>query len=219
MMDGCNTDLHHQATQLPQKMKLTNTNMRKFLLFLGLVMLITIQESSAQKFAIKSNLLYDATATINLGIEAGLGEKFTFDLSANYNPFQFADNKKWKHWLIQPEIRYWTCRKFGGHFFAAHLLGMQYNAGNIDFATDFLGTPFSQLRDYRFEGLLVGAGVGYGYAWMLNKHWNFEVEACFGVAYTMYNKYECPKCGEQIGSGKHVYYGPTKLAINFVYLF
>ena len=67
--------------------------MRKFLLLLGLVMLIAIPESSAQKFAIKSNLLYDATATINLGIEAGLSEKFTFDLSANYNPFQFADNK------------------------------------------------------------------------------------------------------------------------------
>lgn len=193
--------------------------MKKFLLLLGLVTMLAVQESSAQKFAIKSNLLYDATATINLGIEVGLSEKFTFDLSANYNPFQFADNMKWRHWMVQPEIRYWTCRKFGGHFFAGHILGMQYNAGNINFANDFLGTPFSQLRDYRFEGLLFGAGVGYGYAWMINKHWNFELEACIGVAYTMYNKYDCPKCGELIGAGKQFYYGPTKLAVNLVYLF
>ena len=34
-----------------------------------------------QKFAVKSNLLYDATATINLGVEMGLSKKWTLDLS------------------------------------------------------------------------------------------------------------------------------------------
>ncbi len=38
-----------------------------------------------QKFAVKSNLLYDATATINLGVEMGLSKKWTLDLSGNYN--------------------------------------------------------------------------------------------------------------------------------------
>ena len=88
--------------------------MKKFLLILGLVTLFSIHESSAQNVAVKSNLLYDATATINLGVEIGLAEKWTFDLSGNYNPFQFSDNKKWKHLMAQPEVRYWTCRKFGG---------------------------------------------------------------------------------------------------------
>ena len=36
-----------------------------------------------QKFAVKSNLLYDATATINLGVEMGLSKKWTLDLSGN----------------------------------------------------------------------------------------------------------------------------------------
>ena len=173
----------------------------------------------AQDWAVKTNLLYDATTTINLGVETAVAEKWTIDLSGNWNPFQFSDNKKWKHWMAQPEVRYWTCRKFGGHFFAAHLLGGQYNIGNIDFIPDFLGTPFSELKDHRFEGWFAGAGIGYGYAWMLGKHWNLEAQLCIGAAYTAYDKYYCPKCGEKVGPGDHIYYGPTKAAINLVYLF
>lgn len=194
--------------------------MKKYLLFLlALCATSFCNRLSAQEWAIKSNLLYDATATINLGVETALAEKWTFDLSGNWNPFQFSDNKKWKHWMAQPEVRYWTCKRFGGHFLAGHLLGGQYNVGNIDNLPDFLGTNFSQLADHRYEGWYVGAGVGYGYAWMLGKHWNLEAELCVGVVYTDYEKYYCPKCGEKIGRDKHTYYGPTKAAINLVYLF
>ena len=194
--------------------------MKKYLLFLlALCATSFCSKLSAQEWAVKSNLFYDATTTMNLGVETALAEKWTFDLSRNWNPFQFSENKKWKHWMVQPEFRYWTCRKFGGHFLAGHLWGGQYNVGNVDFIPDFLGTNFSQLKDHRYEGWFVGAGVGYGYAWMLGKHWNLEAELCIGVAYTEYEKYFCPKCGEKIGRDDHIYYGPTKAAINLVYLF
>ena len=193
--------------------------MKKLLLILSFIALFSAKESSAQEWALKSNLLYDATTTINLGFETALAEKWTFDLSGNWNPFQFEDNMKWKHWLIQPEFRYWTCRKFGGHFFAAHLLGGQYNFGNIDGLPNFLGSDLSQLADHRYEGWYAGAGVGYGYAWMLGKHWNLEAEIGVGAAYTNFEKYECPKCGKLVGNDDHIYYGLTKLAINLVYLF
>ena len=193
--------------------------MKKLLLILSFIALFSAKESSAQEWALKSNLLYDSTTTINLGFETALAEKWTFDLSGNWNPFQFEDNMKWKHWLIQPEFRYWTCRKFGGHFFAAHLLGGQYNFGNIDGLPNFLGSDLSQLADHRYEGWYAGAGVGYGYAWMLGKHWNLEAEIGVGAAYTNFEKYECPKCGKLVGTDDHIYYGLTKLAINLVYLF
>ena len=57
--------------------------MKKFLLILGLVAVFSIQESSAQKWAIKSNLLYDATTSMNIGFETALAEKWTFDMSGN----------------------------------------------------------------------------------------------------------------------------------------
>jgi hypothetical protein len=194
--------------------------MKKYLfILLGVCALGFAKESKAQDWAVKTNLLYDATTSINLGVEAALAEKWTLDLSGNWNPFQFSDNMKWKHWFVQPEVRYWTCRKFGGHFFAAHLWGGQYNVGNISGLPDFLGTNLSQLADNRFEGWFGGAGIGYGYAWMLGKHWNLEAEIGIGYAYTAFDRFACPKCGERLGSGNHHYIGPTKAAINLVYLF
>lgn len=65
----------------------------------------------AQEAAVKTNLLYDATTTMNLGVEFGLSPKWTLDVSGNYNPWTFSKNKKWKHWLVQPEARYWFCNK------------------------------------------------------------------------------------------------------------
>ncbi len=190
----------------------------KFYLFLLFGLFLTLG-AKGQDFAIKTNLLYDATTTINLGVEAALSEKWTLDLSGNWNPWQFKENKKWKHWMAQPEIRYWTCHKFGGHFLALHLLGGQYNMGNIKNLPDFLGSNFSNLEKHRYEGWGAGAGIGYGYAWMLGKHWNLEAELGLGVIYTDYEKFYCPKCGEKIGSDQHLYYGPTKAAISLVYLF
>lgn len=200
------------------KQETLNTMKRFLIILFGLWALVFSKESNAQEWAVKSNLFYDATTTINLGVEKAIAEKWTFDLSGNWNPFQFSDNKKWKHWLVQPEFRYWTCRKFGGHFLAGHLVGGQYNFGNLNLPS-FLGSDLEKLDERRYEGWFAGVGLGYGYAWMLGKHWNLEAEICIGVAYTDFTEYFCPKCGEKIGRDDHIYYGPTKAAINLVYLF
>lgn len=94
-------------------------------------MLLISVSLSAQKLTVKTNLLYDATATVNLGVEVGLAPKWTFDLSGNYNGWTFSNNRKWKHWLAQPELRYWFCERFNGHFLGFHLVGGIYNIGNI----------------------------------------------------------------------------------------
>ena len=85
---------------------------RFFLLILMLCAAGFTQRLSAQEWAIKSNLLYDATTSINLGVERAIADKWTIELSGNWNPFEFKDNKKWKHWLVQPEVRYWTWKHF-----------------------------------------------------------------------------------------------------------
>lgn len=50
-----------------------------------LLLLVLATGAYGQKFALKSNLLYDATATINLGMEVGLAPKWSLDISGNYN--------------------------------------------------------------------------------------------------------------------------------------
>lgn len=173
-----------------------------------------------QQVAVKSNLLYDATATVNVGVELGLAPRWTLDVSGNYNGWNMSGERRWKHWLIQPEARYWFCERFGGHFLGFHLLGGQYNVGGVDTGIKFLGTDFSKLKDYRYQGWAVGAGVAYGYAWVLGRHWNLEAELGVGYAYTRYDTFRCVGCGKRISRDKpHHYVGPTKAAINLVYVF
>lgn len=194
--------------------------MKNYLLLILGIWLFGIQAGHAQKATVKTNLLSDITTTFNLGTEIALDPKWTLDLSAGYNPWTFADNKKWKHWIVQPELRYWLCEKFNGHFFGVHLHGGQYNAGNIDTSIKFLGTDFSPLKSNRFEGWFAGAGIGYGYSWILGRHWNLEAEIGIGYAYSRFDKFDCSKCGEKLESGKsHHYVGPTKTAVNLIYVF
>lgn len=186
-------------------------NMKRILIFLMLLVSISL---SAQDVAVKTNLLYDATATINLGAEIGVAPKWTVDLSANYNGWTFNDNKKWKHWMAQPEVRYWFCERFNGHFLGAHLLGGQYNWGGLDLP---LGI-FDDLKEHRYEGWYVGGGVVYGYQWLLGKRWSIETALGVGYVRADYDRYKCPHCGEWQDSGKKNYFGVTKAAISLIYI-
>lgn len=197
------------------------------LLCMLLVSVLAPAKSDAQNFALKTNLLYDATATVNLGFEVPMGRHWSFDLSGNYNGWKFHDNMKWKHWLVQPEFRYWFCDRMMGHFIGFHFLGGQYNIGNVgdkfwEFSTGgFLKDQrFTDLADHRYEGWMAGAGIVYGYSWVLGKHWNLEFEIGVGYLYGKYDKFKCENCGDKVESDKeHHYVGPTKTAINLVYVF
>ena len=175
---------------------------------------------SAQNWAVKTNLLYDMTATMNLGAEVRMSPQWTLDVSANWNPWTFSDNKKWKQLSFQPEARYWFCEAFNGHFLGAHLLGGIYNMGNWDTDFTFLGTDFGKLKDHRYEGWMLGAGIAYGYQWILSKHWSIEAEIGIGYVYSRYDKYRCVGCGRKTEEGKsHHFVGPTKAAVNLIYVF
>lgn len=186
------------------------------LIMVGLAALVT---AHAQDFAVKTNLLYDATATVNVGAEVGLAPRWTFDLSGNYNAWSISE-RKLKHWMVQPEFRYWFCERFQDHFIAVHALGGQYNVGFIPNDLNVFGKDLSVLSDHRFQGFFAGAGIAYGYAWALTEHLNLEFELGVGYVYTRYDEFECFGCGKKIAEDVPVnYVGPTKAAIGLVYVF
>lgn len=165
--------------------------------------------------SLKNNLLYDATLTPNVSMEVGLSPKWTFDLTYGINPWTFSDNKKWRHWLLQPELRYWFCQAFNGHFVGFHLMGGEFNAGGVKF-------PFGIapcLHNNRYEGWYAGGGFVYGYQWPVSRHFSVESVLGLGYDYVQYKKFPCEVCGTQTGSGHYNYFGPTKLALNLIYNF
>ena len=178
------------------------------------------------QLAVKTNLLYDATTTPNLGLELGVGKKQTVQIVYGLNPWTFDSShgdRKAKHWLLMPEYRWWTCTKFNGHFFGAHLMGGEFNASNVDLPIPgffFSGDNLTKgVRDHRYQGGFAGAGFTYGYQWILGRHWNLEAEIGVGYNYVWYDKYMCYECGSKIASGHTNYLGVTKLGISFLYIF
>ncbi|MDR1224685.1 MAG: DUF3575 domain-containing protein [Tannerella sp.] len=122
--------------------------MKRIALLVFLALWITGSKLSAQDMALKTNLLYDATTTLNLGYEVALNHRTTLDIGINYNPWTLGH--KWvglmdkqqpvtgsaseresrlKHFMIQPEVRWWLCEKFNGHFFGVHLHGGVFDVG------------------------------------------------------------------------------------------
>lgn len=192
--------------------------MRKSILVLLFASIM--QYVSAQEIGIKTNLVSDALLNANIGAEMRLSPKWSIDLSGDFNFWDLSHDRKWKHWTVMPEARYWLCDALGGHFFGAHLLGGEFNVGNLDLPFSFLGSDFRQLRDNRFQGWRAGVGIAYGYSWLLSKHWNLEAEIGIGYVYARYDRFECADCGRKVESNRsHHYFGPTKAAINLVYVF
>ena len=171
-----------------------------------------------QNVAMKSNLLADAALSPNLGWEVKLAPRWSVDLSGQFNDWT-VNERKWKHWFVQPEARYWFCDAFAKHFVGVHAIGGQFNIGNIKNNISFLGSDFSKLTDHRYQGWGVGAGVAYGYAVPLAHHWNLEFELGVGYVYLNFDRFECQNCGRKVGEKSHNYVGPTKAAINLVYVF
>ena len=173
---------------------------------------------SAQEGGVKSNLLYDVTGTLNFGMELSLDYEWTLDVSANYNAWNFSPTRKMKHWLLQPELRWWGCEPFSGHFFGIHAHAGQFNLGGM-LPWGFGAVRNKHIEKNRYEGWLAGAGVSYGYNWILGKHWSLEATLGLGYAYLKYDKYRCENCGEKLGSGVQHYIGPTKAAVNLIYYY
>lgn len=174
--------------------------------------------AKAQDVGLKTNLLPDAALSPNVGVEFKLAPRWSFDMTGQMNLWPI-NNHKWKHWLVQPEARYWFCEPFVKSFLGIHAVGGGFNVGNIGTGINFLGTDFGKLRDHRYEGWAVGGGIAYGYALPIAKHWNMEFEIGIGYVYVKYKGYNCTDCSHKISDGHHNYFGPTKAAINLVYLF
>ena len=190
----------------------------RFLAATVALLFIGITHANAQQVALKTNLLYDALTTPNIGMEIGVDRKHSVQLFYGLNPWKLksdGEDKYLKHWVLNPEWRYWFCHRFNGSFVGVHAFGGQYDIARTKLPFGY----WKETRDNRFDGWFIGAGVSYGYQWVLGRHWNFEASIGFGVAYIDYNKYPCGVCGKKIEDGHKTYVGPTKAALSLLYMF
>lgn len=181
----------------------------------------------SQQVAIKTNTLYDATLTPNLGLEIATGARQSFQFFYGLNAWNYGSNAKGdikaNHWLVMPEYRWWSCTVMNGWFFGIHAMGGEFNAGNLEPmlpGTFFKGINMQkEVKDTRFEGGFAGGGLTVGYQFILSRHWNLELEAGAGYNYVWYDQFPCAECGTRIQNGNTNYVGLTKAGLVLMYVF
>ncbi|MDD4399740.1 MAG: DUF3575 domain-containing protein [Dysgonamonadaceae bacterium] len=181
-----------------------------FLLFCGCLIGV-----KAQDLTIKTNLPYLLTAAPNFGAEYAVGDRVSLELTVGANPFKLKGEKRLRHWLVCPEVRYWKEDALKGHFLGFHLLGGQYDLSGWDLPLEIM----DGIKTSRYLGYAYGAGVSYGYLWTLKN--NLGIEATLGIGYATF-RYDIYSLGEnpvKKADKRKGYIGPSKAAISFVYRF
>jgi len=190
-------------------------------LIVSLLVSCLLNGVQAQQVAVKNNLLYDVTGTPNLSLELRTGKRWTTELTLGfkpfplYNPFDYSQDvdKRQKHLLIEPELRYWICSPFAEFFISGNVFWTHYNIGGYKMP---LGLMFTEVENNRYQGDAIGAGLSAGYSWILANRWSIEAEIGVDVGWTWYDRYECIHCGANFGPEDKIFVTP-KAGISLIY--
>lgn len=195
-------------------MKLARILAFKFTLLLAFV----TGSAAAQTVALRTNLLYDATLSPNLGAEVRIDSLWSLGMTVGFNAWDIDNrpqhNKKWRHFLVAPKVRYYlndTLMHKG--YLEINGIYSHYNVSNVKFPFGL----YKSVRDRRLQGDLLALGGKYGYSWILARDWRIEAEAGVAVGYAWFKEYDCPHCGSYLGEGDRIFLLP-QLGINVVYI-
>lgn len=168
------------------------------------------------RIALRTNLLYDATLSPNIGVDVRVDSTWTVGLLAGINAWDIdkEKNKKWRHLLFSLRARkYLNDTIYHKRYVEVDAIYSHFNVGNVKFPFGL----YKSVRDRRLQGDLVALGGKYGYSWILARNWRIEAEAGVAVGYAWFKEYDCPHCGTFLGDGDRIFLLP-QLGINVVYI-
>jgi len=173
------------------------------------------EEAKQLRIALRTNLLYDATLSPNLGVDVRVDSAWTVGLLAGVNAWDIdkAKNKKWRHMLFSLRARNYFHTVFHKNYMEFDAIYSHFNVGNTKIPFGL----YKGVQDRRLQGDLVALGGKYGYSWIMARNWRIEAEAGVAVGYAWFKEYDCPHCGTFLGNGDRIFLLP-QLGINVVYI-
>ena len=193
---------------------------------------VGVEKANAQTLALRNNLLYDATLTPNIGAELRIDSAWTAGANIGLNAWDIdkSKNKKWRHFLIAPNIRRYFGHKSDKPASSSlwgipadasrHISYLELDAIYSHFNVGNTKIPFGlykSIQDRRLQGDLFALGGKYGYSWILSRDWRLEAEAGIAIGYAWFKEYDCDHCGTFYGKGDRIFLLP-QLGINVVYI-
>lgn len=161
--------------------------------------------------ALKNNILYDLALAPNIEVELSIGKRWS--LNTEYKcPWWLNSKHDFCYQLLSGgmEGRCWLGNRQKRDRLTGHFIGLYAEGGIYDF----------QLRGDGYQGKYYGAaGVTYGYARQLARHFSLEFSLGIGYLTTEYKKYT-PYEGDIVwtNSGRYNFIGPTKAKVSLVWL-
>lgn len=167
--------------------------------------------------AIKTNVLTDAIALWNGGMEFQIGRHLSLDLSGTYTQTNYLyPESHTKIYGFSPELRYW----FGQPLSKGSYLGIH---GNVAWYT-LKGNKTVLYQNVSNDKPAWCVGLDYGYSLKMDRKNHWGVEFNIGLGYGMYSHNTAEQNGlddtwYSTGTETKHYVGLTRLGVTFSYRF
>lgn len=183
---------------------------------------IFVQPEERKPFymSVKTNMLYDALAVPNIGLEFYLGKNWS--VAGNWMYGWWDTNKKHRYWRTYGgdlAIRKWFGKKANEKPLTGHHLGIYGQMFTYDFEWGGKGYMGGQPGGTLWDELNYAAGVEYGYSLPIARRLNIDFTIGLGYWGGKYYEYT-PLDGHyvwQVTKNRH-WFGPTKAEISLVWL-
>lgn len=161
---------------------------------------------------LKTNMLYDAVAVPNIGIEIPIGKNWSVGADWMYAWWNInAKNIYWRIYGGDLEVRRWfPPRKEFKSLMCGHHVGVYGQMATYDF--EWGGT--GNLSDKWTWGI----GLSYGYSLPVSEHFNIDFTVGIGYLQGRYMKYH-PQDNCYVWDSTHIrkWFGPTRAEISLVW--
>jgi hypothetical protein len=166
----------------------------------------------SQKISLSTDVMgWAGLGTMNGEVSYSLARHWGIVVGMKYNPFSYDKGQSGKKFQARQRsyyigTRYWPWHIYSGWWLVGRLRYQEYNMGGI-------------FSDSTYEGDRLGSGIGFGYTYMLNPHFNIEFGLGLWAGYDKYTEYECPVCGLTVGKGESFFILPSDILIALAYVF
>lgn len=182
----------------------------------------TVPAEASKPFymALKTNMLYDAAADPNIGIEFYLGKNLS--IGANWMYAWWSKSNKHRYWRTYGgdiELRWWFGKKAHEKPLTGHHLGAYFQALTYDIQFGGKGYMAGKPGCPMWDRATIGGGISYGYSLPIARRLNIDFELGVGYLGGKYLKYTVIDDHNvwQETKMRH-WFGPTKLEVSLVWL-
>lgn len=178
------------------------------------------QECKPFYMALKTNMLYDAAFTPNVGIEFYLGRRWS--IGANWMYAWWDNQSKDQFWRIYGgdlELRRYVGRRSKEKPLTGHHIGLYGQIATYDFSFGDRGYMGGEPGGNIFDKPSYGGGFAYGYALPVAKRLNIDFTIGVGYLGGEYKEYlPIDDCYVWQNTKQRHWFGPTKAEISLVWL-